>query len=183
MNMMSSENLSDFSAQWCQDLLTSPDAINTSTKTRLPSPPADRVVTNTLFSETFKTNTTIRAWQTLRAKHIQLPDISPVFYLLLSLGTGLDSYRGILHGGMFGVIMDQACSICAINTAGPTAVTAEMTLRYRRSVPLPGVVLCRTVVTKTEGRKLCIRGTIEDGAGLVCCEADSLFVLGRQEKI
>ena len=180
---MSSERLSDFSAQWCQDLLNSPEIVNISTKTRRPQSPADKVVTNTLFVETFKSDTTVRAWQSLRAKQTDPPNVSPAFFLLLSLGCGLNGYKNILHGGMFGLIMDQASSICAVLTAGPTAMTTEMTVQYKKSVPLPSVVLCRTVATKREGRKLWIRGTIEDGAGTVYCKADLLFLTKMQEKL
>ena len=180
---MSSEKSSDFTAQWCQNLLNSPELINTSTPTRRPHPPADALVTNTLFSQTFKSDTTIRAWQTLQAKRAHPSLASPAFFLLLSLGGGLDSYKGVLHGGMFGVIMDQAASICAITIAGPSAVTAEMVLRYKRSVPLPGVVLCRTVATKRDGRKLWVQGIIEDGVGTVFCEADALFLTKKLEKL
>ena len=158
---MPSENLSDFSAPWCQTLLNSPDLINISTPTRRPEPPADRFVTNTLLSKTFKTDDTIRAWQCLQAKHTDPSNASPTIFLLLSLGSDLNGYRGILHGGMFGVLMDQIGAICA----GPTMVTAEMTLRYKKSVPLPSVVLCRSVIIKREGRKLWTQGRMENGTG------------------
>ena len=182
-NIMPSEILSDFSAKWCQDLLHSPGLINISTTTRRPHPPADRIVTNTLFSSTFKTDTTIRAWQVLQAKHAHPPNISPAILLLLSLGSGLDGYRATLHGGMLSVIMDQATSMCAILTAGPGAVTAEMKLRYRKSVPLPCVVLCRTVATERQARKIRIRGTIEDGSGAMYCEAEVLCVTETRGKL
>ena len=180
---MSSERLCDFSAQWCQDLLSSPNLINTTTTTRRPDHPVDKVVTNSLFSKTLKTETTIRAWQTLQAKHIDGPHASPASFLLLSLGRGLDSYKNILHGGMFGAIMDQATSICAISTLGPTAATVEMILRYKKSVSLPGVVLCITTATKREGRKLWLKSTMENGLGTVFCEAEVLFVVGKEVKL
>ena len=180
---MFSERLSDFSAQWCQDMLKSSDLINISTATRRPLPPADRVVTNSLLSETFKSDTTIRAWQSLRTKRVDPPNASPSVILLLSLGPGLDGYKGFMHGGMFGVIMDQVTSMCAILTAGSKATTAEMTLHYKKRLPLPSVVLSRSVVTKWEGRKLWLRGTIEDGAGTVFCGADSVFVTRNKEKL
>ena len=180
---MFSERLSDFSAQWCQDMLNSPELVNISTTTRRPLPPADRVVTNTLLSETFRSATTIRAWQCLQTKRVDPPNASPSLFLLLSLGPGLDGYKGIMHGGMFGFILDQATSISAITTAGPTATTAEMTLHYKKRLPLPSVVLCRSVVTKREGRKLWVRGIIEDGSGAVFCEAASIFVLRNEEKL
>ena len=84
---------------------------------------------------------------------------------------------------MFGLIIDQATLMCSILTAGAGTVTAVMKLRYRKSVPLPTVVLCRTVVTEREGRKILIWGTIEDGSGAVYCEAEALFVAERQGRL
>ena len=79
--------------------------------------------------------------------------------------------------------MDQASAICAVQTAGPTAVTAEMNVKYVERVPLPSVVLCRTVATRSESRKLWIRGTIEDGLGKVYSTADILYLTKKQETL
>ena len=114
-----SKTLSDFSAQWCQDLFNSIDLVNTTSITRRPQHPADKKITNTLFSNTFNTDTTIRGWQIFQAKHIEPSNASPVYFLLLSFGDGLDGHKGILHGGMFGAITDQATSMCATFTIGP----------------------------------------------------------------
>lgn len=66
---------------------------------------------------------------------------------------------------MFGFIMDQVTGMCAMFMGGPTVATKEMRLRYRKMLPLPRVVLCRSVVTKREGRRIWLRGGIEDGVG------------------
>ena len=180
---MSSEALSDFSAQWCQTLLNSPVLINISTKDRRPQPPSDRILPNTLFSETLKTETTIRAWQILQAKHADPSNLSPALFLLMSLGSGLEGYKGILHGGMMGAVMDQVTSMCAVFTAGPKVVTADLNLTYKKSVSLPSVVLCSAKATRREGRKLWVQGTIEDGTGTIFCQADAVFVTERCGKM
>ena len=180
---MSEEILSDFSAKWCQDLLNSSDVINTTTLTRRPPPPADQVVTNSLFSKTFRSDTTVRAWQTLQAKHITSPNVSPEFFLLLSLGEDLNGYKGILHGGMLGMIADQATSMCAILTGGPKFVTAETQLHYNKSVPLPSVILCRTVATSRKDRKLWTKSVFENGKGTIYGQADVLFLMRSEQKL
>ena len=180
---MYSEQLSDFSAQWCKELLESSEYINISTMNRRPLPPADAVVTNTLFSKTFKNDTGVRGWQSLQAKRINAPNLSPELLLLLSLGNGLEGYKGILHGGISAAILDQATSMCAFLTIGPSVATAEMTLRYKKSVPLPSVVLCRTAATGREDRKLWLQAVVEDGMGNVYCEADVLFLTKRTENL
>ena len=87
------------------------------------------------------------------------------------------------HGGMFGLIIDQATLMCSILTAGAGTVTAVMKLRYRESVPLPTVVLYRTVATEREGRKILIREILEYGRGAMYCEAEALFVAERQGRL
>ena len=180
---MFSEALSDFSAQWCQDLLNSPDLINISTEDRRPRPPSDRIIVNTLFSETLKTDATIRAWQVLREKHTHSSDISPALLVLMSLGSGLQGHKGLLHGGIMGATLDQVTSMCAVLTAGPKSVTADLNIRYKKSVPLPSVMLCRAKATKRDGRRLSVLGTIEDGTGTIFCEADSVFVTEKGGKL
>ena len=176
---MSSKELSEFSPQWCQDLLHSPALINITTETRRPRPPTDIVIINTLFSKTLNTDATVRAYQVLVTKGNDPFTLS----LLLSLDTGLESYKGFLHGGMSCAILDQACGTCAIESAGPTAVTADASFRFKQRIPLPTVILCRAIVTKWVGRKIWIEGFIEDGNGVVFCEAKFLFVTAKQEKL
>lgn len=176
MHIVPSERLSDLLAPWCQDLLNSPDSTNISTTTRRREPSADRVITNMLISETLRTDTTTRIWQSLHSRHTDALNVSPTFSLLLSLGRGMESHRHVLHGGMCGVIMDQAILVYAFLTAGRTGKTAEIALRYEKSVPLPSVVLCHTVATWKPGRKLWIQASLEVGVGTVFCEAESLWV-------
>lgn len=58
--------------------------------------------------------------------------------------------------------------------------TAELTIKYERPLPTPGVVLCRSWVEKTEGRKVWIKGVLEDGKGVIFARGQSLFVKFRE---
>lgn len=181
---MFAEQLSDFSAPWCQALLTSPDLIDITTPARRTKHFRNSVTANPLISTTFRSESTIRAWKSLRTANIEDPtSVSPTFLLLLSLGSGLGGWTDTLHGGVFGVIIDQSNSICVQAMASPPNMTAEMNLRYRKRVPLPSVVLCRSVMTKREGKKSWVRCTVEDGAGGVFCEADALWISTAQGKL
>ena len=64
------------------------------------------------------------------------------------------------------------------STAG--CATAELTVKYERPLPIPGVVLCRSWVEKTDGRKVWVKGVLEDGKGLVFARGQSLFIRFRQ---
>ena len=64
-------------------------------------------------------------------------------------------------------------------TAG--CVTAELTVKYEKPMPIPGVVLCRSWIEKTEGRKVWLKGVLEDGKGLVFATSRSLFIRFREK--
>ena len=180
---MTTEILSDFSAQWCQDLLNSADIVNVTTVSRGPRPPADKLAPLSLFTQTLRSSTTIRAWQSLQTKRVEAPRLSIEFLLLLSLGTGLGSFKDILHGGVLGAITDQAASICAWNYFSPAVRTKQMLVRYHKSVPLPSVVLARSAAIKREGKQVWVRVTIENGTGMVFSEGDVLFYANKLENL
>ena len=58
--------------------------------------------------------------------------------------------------------------------------TAELTVKYEKPLSTPGVVLCRSWVEKVEGRKVWIKGVLEDGKGLVFARGQSLYIRFRE---
>lgn len=81
---------------------------------------------------------------------------------------------GFVHGGVSGLVLDVAMAV-ANSGAGRPGVTAEMTLRYLRPVPLHRGVTVRGRHLRADGRKTWARGTIEvDGEEAVVC--DGLFI-------
>lgn len=175
---MFTEQLTDFSLPWCQKLLNSPDIIDISLPMRRPEN------TNLVITSTLRTESTIRAWKSLHTRDIQDPTHhSQTFFLVLSLGSGLQGYKDMLHGGIFSVLLDQSNAICILSVTPPPSVTAQMDLKFKKSVPVPGVVLCRSVIVRREGKKLWVRGTIEDGEGTVFCESESFWIAKGKEKL
>ena len=175
---MFAERLTDFSLPWCQALLNSPHIIDISLPTRRPQG------TNPIINTTLRTEATIPAWKSLRTREIEDPThLSATHFLMLSLGNGLDGYHNTLHGGMSGVLLDQSNVMCANSVSPPPNVTAQLDLRYKKSVPVPGVVLCRSVVVRREGKKMWVRGTIEDGEAGVYCESESLIIGKGRENL
>jgi len=60
-------------------------------------------------------------------------------------------------------------------TPGKVSVTMELKTRYKRLVMLPGAVMVRTwVEERSQGRKLFIKGVVEDGAGNIYAEGDNM---------
>lgn len=118
----------------------------------------------TLFKRTFCTQETLRAYQTLRTPEETIT--------LISVGDGVNGHQHIMHGGMVATLLDEAMG----SVAGISTFTAFLNITYKKPVPTPGVMMCRARVTRREGRKFFMQGSIEDGMGTVYATAESLFV-------
>lgn len=79
-----------------------------------------------------------------------------------------------VHGGVSALLMDHALGV-ANHVAGPTGMTAQLTLRYRRPTPLfePLTIACRQV--SVEGQRIRTTGTISVN-GEECVHAEGLFI-------
>ncbi|KAI1485768.1 HotDog domain-containing protein [Biscogniauxia mediterranea] len=100
----------------------------------------------------------------------------PVFSALLDLGADLNSYVGTMHGGLYGVLMDEVMGTAAKLQSPHGAYTVRFQTDYRRQIRPPQVVLVRGRVTRREGRKLFVRGTIEDEDGNIMAEGSGLWL-------
>jgi acyl-coenzyme A thioesterase PaaI-like protein len=81
---------------------------------------------------------------------------------------------GFVHGGVAGLVLDAAMA-SANSAAQRPGVTAEMTFRYLRPIPVCRDLDIRGLHVRHEGRKSWTRGSIEvDGEPTVVCEG--LFV-------
>lgn len=176
---MKDEILSDFSPQWCQDIIHSPDFTKVEYDDRCAPDqlPEDRVVTNTLFSRAWKTESTVRAQYGVQAKVIKDPNATPETIVLYSLGPDLGGYRNIAHGGTLLALVDQTIGECALRGCGPSVMTLELKSTFKRAFGLPGIAVCRAVGTRREGKKLWLKGTLEDKEGRVYMEATALFLV------
>ncbi|GAW19378.1 hypothetical protein ANO14919_088640 [Xylariales sp. No.14919] len=100
----------------------------------------------------------------------------------VTLGSGLNGYPGVCHGGLVMAILDEVISdLVPINqrrgtAPGGTHMTAYLNTSFIRPVPTPATVLTRAWLTKIEGRKYFMQGTMEDEDGVVLARADALFV-------
>ncbi|KAK8106388.1 hypothetical protein PG999_009747 [Apiospora kogelbergensis] len=117
-----------------------------------------------------------------------------LFSALVDLGVDCQSYAGTMHGGLYTVLLDEVMGTAANFQAGQTSVndvhdndlitsalangayTVRFTTNFRRPVRTPQVVLVRGRVVKREGRKLHLRGSLEDKNGEVLAEADGLWL-------
>jgi acyl-coenzyme A thioesterase PaaI-like protein len=81
---------------------------------------------------------------------------------------------GIVHGGLVGAALDEACGLLATWHRFP-AVTARIFVRFRRPVPINTPLLVRAEVESTHGRRIRIRGDLIAG-GESLAEARGAFL-------
>ena len=88
-------------------------------------------------------------------------------------------HSAFAHGGLIATLLDETLGSAMFMQADGCA-TAELSVKYERPLPIPGVVLCRSWVERTEGRKMWIDGVVEDGNGGVYVRGQSLFIRFRE---
>jgi len=86
-------------------------------------------------------------------------------------------YPGRLHGGIASTILDETIGR-AINLTDPDAwgVTIELTVRYRKPVPLGAEVVAHAWITKDSGRIFEGSGEIRLDDGSVAVEASGRYL-------
>lgn len=172
------EHPEDFSAPWCQAILQDPTYKKIPLQNRLPPLRFASMGANRCFAQTLNTPASIRNYQPIY--HPGSPSSSPPtpreHLVLVSVGSGLDSWDGILSGGILCLLVDNVCAIMAsTGFEGRKAVTTELKTRFVRKMRTPGVALCRAREMRRDGRRLWIRGTVEDGEGGIYVEAEAEF--------
>lgn len=105
------------------------------------------------------------------------------------LGSRLAGHRGIVHGGIAAVLLDECMGrACFPLLKGKIGVTAQLDIKYRGAMKTGSDVLVRAETTEVEGRKAWVRGWIEDARsgdgeneddGKVLVEATALFIEPR----
>jgi acyl-coenzyme A thioesterase PaaI-like protein len=81
---------------------------------------------------------------------------------------------GLVHGGIVGAALDEACGLLATWHRFP-AVTARISIRYRRPVPINRTLLLSSRVLADRGRRTEIAAELRDGDELLA-EAVGTFV-------
>ncbi|WP_037363543.1 PaaI family thioesterase [Nakamurella lactea] len=92
----------------------------------------------------------------------------------LTLGLPYQGPPGLVHGGISALLLDHALGL-ANARAGTPAVTAELTMRYLRPVPLYTEVTVTARRTSVDGRKIRAEGAVSVG-GEPCVAASGLWI-------
>jgi len=93
-------------------------------------------------------------------------------------------WKNMTHGGFLSMLLDEAMAHACIHVAESpidrTAVTAEMTVRFKKPVETGTVVRIVGKVVETKGRILSTHGTVFDASGAPAAEATARFLLSSQ---
>ena len=93
----------------------------------------------------------------------------------VTLGKAYEGPPGLVHGGVTATLLDHALARSA-RSAGHGGLTATLTVRYRRPVPLGTPLLLRAQLGTTEGRRATATATL-------CAAADPDTVLAEGEAV
>ncbi|KAK4193721.1 HotDog domain-containing protein [Podospora australis] len=174
---------------WCANILADPSILETIVVDRRPLPSGE----SNFVRKVMNTNTTVRAcisfFQPLspsspKALITTLGGVGEdptnpflVFNALLDLGEDLTSYAGTMHGGLFAVLMDEVMGTAAnFQVPAHGAYTVQFNTSFKRPIKVPQAVLVRGRVVQKKGRKLMVRGAIEDAQGNLMAEAEGLWI-------
>lgn len=99
-------------------------------------------------------------------------------YMLFSLGRGVEGVPGTGHGAIVALVLDEVMGTLAAQVFGRyNIVTARLNVEFKRRLDTPRVVLARAFLGGAKGeRKVEIRGSVEDGEGIVFADGTSVFV-------
>ncbi|KAH8662865.1 HotDog domain-containing protein [Tricladium varicosporioides] len=162
------------STPWCAKLFNDPTLQPFNNKNFEPTE-----TFNSFIGKTLATKDTIIASQAFqRPSQLGSSHFTEVF-ACISLGSGVNGHYDTCHGGFVSVLLDETCGNAAEfeRPSDKSSMTAYLNVNYKKPVHTPGTILSRAVVERKEGKKLFVKGYIEDGNGTVLATADSLFIL------
>jgi acyl-coenzyme A thioesterase PaaI-like protein len=101
----------------------------------------------------------------------------------VTLGKAYEGPPGLVHGGFTATLLDHALARSA-RSAGHGGLTATLSVRYRRPVPLGTPLLVRAELGTTEGRRATATATLTTAAdpGTVLAEGEAVLVALRPER-
>lgn len=96
-------------------------------------------------------------------------------------GTDYEGYTRMVHGGILSTILDEAMSWAVIDS-GRLAVTARMSVDFRKPVPSGDTLEVTATVSRDRGRAVETRGEIRSASGDVLASSTGLFIRVSEEQ-
>jgi len=89
--------------------------------------------------------------------------------------THLSGWSAVMHGGIVVTLLDEAMAHAAISL-GLRAVTARMTVRFRKAAPVDGPLIVEGRVRSRRGRMIELTSELRDESGTLFAQASGRFV-------
>lgn len=179
---------------WCRTLIEDPNYAFTVTFARQPKDNQE----DELLARSLKTSSTIPTLISYYKKPTSSTAPIEELRTLVSIGTGVNGWKDMLHGGIAATLLDELMGLLLhlnndllrqrAKAAGKVheqsnTVTAELTIKYLKPVFTPQTMLIRVWLVKIEGRKGWIDGAIEDAQGNAMVKGSGFFIQLRPSKI
>lgn len=168
---------------WTQTLLEDPAYLAVPT----PSRKYKRSAGDAVIAETLNTPETIKAWLTMHKKPASGDGLITETRTLLSLGPGVNGYPGLVHGGVVGLIIDEAMGIMLqlnANAGGLDTmsfiVTACLKTTFLRPVRTPSIILLTAKLRERKGRTMYIDAKVENGARDGLATGEALWIHAKE---
>ncbi|MDQ6825717.1 MAG: PaaI family thioesterase [Candidatus Eremiobacteraeota bacterium] len=87
-------------------------------------------------------------------------------------------WKGVAHGGIAMALLDEAMAHAAL-TAGHRGVTASMTTRFRKAVPVAQALTVSASIARIRRNVLFVTAQLRDRDAHVLAEAEGSFVVRR----
>lgn len=92
-------------------------------------------------------------------------------------------YPGIVHGGVSAAVLDEICGRAFSDKSDQFMLTSELTVRYRKPVPVNTALIAKGYKVRRKGRVAFARGELLDQAGNILVEANGTYVDIPEEKL
>jgi uncharacterized protein (TIGR00369 family) len=93
----------------------------------------------------------------------------------VTVPAGFQGWRDVVHGGVVALLLDEAMAYAA-GAAGELGMTADLKLRFRKSVPVGCPVTVRANVVWRRRNVLGIVAGIRDASGTLLASGEGSFV-------
>ena len=100
-------------------------------------------------------------------------------YATLAVDEIFEGYPGVVHGGILSTLLDEVMAK-AIIQSGKVAVTAKLSVSYRKALSSGQNVVLKGWITKAKSRIISTAASISDESGIYA-EAEAVFVVPRSD--
>ncbi|KAJ9137544.1 hypothetical protein NKR23_g9098 [Pleurostoma richardsiae] len=172
------------SIPWCAELLSKPNLVVSEAYSRRTKPGTG----DSLISRTLKTSDTISSFITFHNAPDSPTELITEVRALLTLGSLINGFPDVCHGGIVMTIMDEVISLLVPanqgrgNLAkGAVMMTAYLNSTFVQPVRTPGTILVTARLTRVEGRKYFMDAKVEDSEGMLLTKSEALFVVLKEK--